>query len=167
MKTRQELIATVEALAAGAREPARHTHIECNCADLAHRRDDYDQGCFCPDCAAAAAVALGYPATDTEPEGEGADDRPCWCERCDRLITLRSTPDRAWGITPDGALEELKHYEAGLGFERGEPRTPDQWQDFLLLVDSIADEHLPRVEAVIQRQADRATGENMAAKEQG
>ena len=53
MKTRQELIATVEALAAGAREPARHTHIECNCADHAHRRDDYDQGCFCPDCAAS------------------------------------------------------------------------------------------------------------------
>jgi hypothetical protein len=150
---RAELIAIVESRAVGAREPARHTHIECHCPGLVHRRDDYDKGCFCPACASAAAVNLGYPATDTKPENEGPDDSPRRCETCDRLITLRSTLDLEWGITPDGALEELEHYETGLGFERGEPQTPDQWQDFLLVVDSIADEHMPRVEAVAQRQS--------------
>lgn len=148
---RKTMTAIVEARAVGARSAARHTHIECNCDDGAHRRSDYDEGCFCPECAVAAAVALGYPPSDTEPEHEGADDSPRWCDTCDRLITLRNTPDLEWGITPDGALEALEHYETGLGFQRGEPQTPEQWQDFLLLVDSIASEHLPRVEAVIRR----------------
>lgn len=148
--TRDELIKVVEGFAVGARAAARHTHIECNCSNLAHRRDDYDQGCFCPECASAAAVALGYPSTDTESEVEGADDQPRWCEGCGRLITLRSTPDLEWGITADGALEALEHFETGLGFERGEPNTPDTWLVFLLLVDSIDGEHLPRVEAIVR-----------------
>jgi hypothetical protein len=151
--TRSELTAMVEARAVGAQEAVRHTHIECNCPDLAHRRSDFDEGCFCPDCAIAAAVALGYPPTDTEPEKEGPDDGPQWCENCGRLITLRSTPDLPWGITAEGALAELEHYETGLGFKRGEPRTPDHWRNFLLVVDAIAEEHLPRVEAVIEKRA--------------
>jgi hypothetical protein len=149
--TREEMIAIVTARMAGSQEPARHTHIECNCDDLAHRRDDYDVGCFCPDCAAKAAVELGYPPTDVKPENEGPDDNPQWCDDCGRLITLRDAEWLAWGITSAGALEELEHYESGLGFERGEPKTPDDWRGFLLLVDSIADEHLPRVRAVIER----------------
>ena len=156
-RTRLELVAAVEKLAAGSREPARHTHIECNCAGRVHRREDYDQGCFCPDCAAATAVELGYPATDTESEVEGTDDSPQWCEKCGRLITLRDAPDLPWGITPEGALDELEHFESGLGFTRGEPSTPDDWREFLLTVDAIDDEHLPRVDAVIRRQSERAT----------
>lgn len=151
LATRQDLIAIVEERAAGAPEAARHTHIECRCPDGDHRREDYDEGCFCPACAADAAVELGYPATDTLGEVEGPDDCPKWCEKCDRLITLRDSPDLAWGITPDGALEELEHYESGLGFERGEPKTPDDWRVFLLLVDSIDEQHLPRVARVIAR----------------
>jgi hypothetical protein len=110
-----------------------------------------EDNCFCPPCAAVVAVERGYAPTDTSPEAEGADDQPNWCQRCGRLITLRSTADLEWGITPDGALEELEHFETGLGADRGEPNTPDTWLDFLLLVDSIAEEHLPRVEAVIMR----------------
>lgn len=163
MATRAEMITIVEQLAVDSQEPARHTHIECRCEDRAHRRGDYEQGCFCPDCAAAAAVKLGYPATDTEPERDGPDDAPQWCEECGRLITLRSTPDLPWGITVDGALEELEHFESGLGFEKGEPRTPDDWQVFLLLLDSISEEHLGRVESVIKR----ATGTAQSAPEKG
>ncbi len=149
--TRKELVKAVSERMAGSPEASRHTHLECWCPDREHRRDDYDHGCFCPACAAKEAVRLGYPDTDTEPETEGADDGPQWCERCGCLITLRSTPDEEWGITPDGALEELEHYETGLGFQKGEPKTPGDWRVFLLLVDSIADEHLPRVERVVLR----------------
>lgn len=149
--TREELIAIVTERMAGSQPAARHTHIECWCPDRAHRREDYDEGCYCPDCAAKAAVALGYPATDTELETEGPDDGPRWCQECGRLITLRDDPERPWGITSDGALEELVHYESGLGAERGEPKTPDDWRVFLLCVDAIAEEHLPRVEAVVAR----------------
>lgn len=152
MLTRAEMNEIVERRATGSQEPARHTHIECWCDGHIHRRDDYDPGCFCPDCAARAAVKLGYPATDTEPEREGPDDSPQWCEECGRLITLRSTPDLSWGITSDGALEELEHFESGLGFERGEPKTPDDWRVFQLIVDVIAEKHLSRVEAVIMRE---------------
>lgn len=74
--TREEMIAIVSERMAGSQEAARHTHIECFCPDRKHRRDDYDEGCFCPDCAAKAAVDLGYPATDTQPEAEGPDDSP-------------------------------------------------------------------------------------------
>lgn len=148
---RQQLVAIVEALAEGSQEPARHTHIECNCPNLVHRTDEFEQGCFCPDCASAEAVKRGLDSEDTEPENEGPDDRPQWCEDCGRLITLRTTPDLLWGISPDGALEELEHYESGLGFEKGEPKTPDDWRVFLLLVDAIDAEHLRRVEAVIKR----------------
>lgn len=151
--TREEMVAIVSERMAGSQEAARHTHIECFCRGRVHRRDDYDEGCFCPDCAAKAAVDLGYPATDTEPETEGPDDGPRWCQTCGRLITLRDTSDLAWGITPDGALEELQHYESGLGFEKGEPKTPDGWRVFLLCVDAIAEEHLPRVERVIASRA--------------
>jgi len=148
---REEIQAYVAERMAGSQEAARHTHIECWCPDLEHRRDTYDGGCYCPACAAKAAAALGYPETDTEPEHEGPDDTPRWCDTCDRLITLRSTPDIEWGITADGALEELEHYETGLGFERGEPKTPDDWRVFMLLVDAIEEEHLPRVVAVIEQ----------------
>jgi hypothetical protein len=147
------MVAIVVARTAGAKQPMRHTHIECWCPDREHRRDDYDEGCFCPPCASEAAVALGYPATDAEPEAEGADDGPRFCQTCDRLITLRSTDDIEWGVTLDGALDELAHYETGLGFERGEPKTPEDWQVFLLMVDAIAEEHLPRVEAIIMARA--------------
>jgi hypothetical protein len=152
-KHRAALVAIVVERMAGSQEPGRHTHIECNCDDRDHRRDIYDDGCFCPECAALGAVALGYPPTDTEPEKEGPDDSPQRCETCGRLITLRNTEDLEWGVTPDGALEELQHFETGLGFKRGEPKTPDDWRLFLLCVDAIADEHLPRVAAVIARSA--------------
>lgn len=148
---RSALIQAVEAKAVGSPEAQPHTHIECFCDGHIHRRDDYDDGCFCPPCAAAHAVSLGYPATDTEPETEGPDDTPQWCEKCGCLITLRSTPDEEWGITPAGALEELEHYETGLGFQKGEPKTPTDWRVFLLLVDSIADEYLPRVARIVNR----------------
>ena len=151
---RSSLIAVVEKLAAGAREPARHTHVECCCPDQEHVSLEPTEGCcFCPDCAAAEAIALGMPATDTRHEAEGADDRPEWCAKCGRLITLRSSDDIAWGVSPDGALEELEHFETGLGFERGEPKTPDDWMVFLLMVDTIAEEHLPRVEALVRLRA--------------
>ena len=147
---RRHLVTIAEAQAVGSREPAQHTHIECFCQGYVHRRDDYDEGCFCPECAAEHAVKLGYPSTDTRPENEGPDDSPQWCEECDVLITLRSSPDLDWGISPRGALEELEYYEKpGLGFDRGEPSTPDQWQVFLLVIDSIADEYLPRVVDVV------------------
>lgn len=148
---RQRLVAIVEKLAEGAREPARHTHIECNCPGLVHRKDEFEQGCYCPECASKEAVKRGLDTEDTEPENEGPDDNPQWCENCGRLITLRTKPDLLWGISPAGALEELKHFETGLGAENGEPKTPDDWQVFLLLVDSIDEAHLRRVGAVIKR----------------
>lgn len=149
--TRAELVAIVTERMAGSKPAARHTHIECRCSDLAHRREEHETGCFCPACAAKEAKARGLLRTDTEPEAEGPDDRPQWCEKCGRLITLRDSDDLAWGITADGALEELEHFETGLGAKRGEPKTPDDWRVFLLCVDAIDEEHLLRVEAVMRR----------------
>ncbi len=148
---RSELIAIIERRALGATPAAWHTHIECFCNDPEHHGDMDDSGCFCPNCASEAAVKRGFDAEDIVPENEGPDDNTQWCEECGRLITLRSTPDLDWGISADGALEELEHFESGLGFERGEPKTPDDWQVFLLIVDSIDEEHLPRVEAIVRR----------------
>lgn len=148
---RQRLAETVEKLAEGSKEAARHTHIECNCTGLIHRTDGFEEGCFCPECASEEAIARGLDAEDTEPDGEGPDDNPKWCFKCDRLITLRTTPEVLWGLTPNGALEELGHFETGLGAQKGEPKTPDDWRVFLLLVDSIDEIHLRRVEAVIKR----------------
>jgi hypothetical protein len=148
---RERLTEIVEKLAEGSQEPAHHTHIECNCPGLVHRTDEFEEGCFCPECASEEAVKRGLDAEDIELENEGPDDNPKWCQNCDRLITLRTTPDLLWGITPEGALEELEHFETGLGAEKGEPKTPDDWRVFLLLVDSIDETHLRRVEAVINR----------------
>jgi hypothetical protein len=138
--TREQMIAIVEAHAAGSQEPAQHTHIECNCDDLAHRRDDYDQGCFCPDCAAEAAVKLGYPPTDVEPEAEGPDDSPQWCENCGHPLTTE--------ITVAGALDELAHWESS---DNAILVQPYLWRELMLCVVAIADEHLPRVRAIIER----------------
>ncbi len=137
---RANLLFIVKARAAGAPPAQPHTHIECFCYDHIHRRDDYDDGCFCPACASKAAVALGYPPTDITEDVEtpwDGDDLPRWCETCGVLISTL--------ITPDGALEELDEYER-------RPRTsPEEWRDFALCVENIADEYLPRVEAVVER----------------
>lgn len=145
---RQKLVALAEAQAVGSQEPARHTHIDCRCGNDDHL-DLSDQGCYCPMCAIYEAVRRGFDANDVKPENEGPDDNPQWCENCGALITLRDDEWLRWGISPDGAEEELEHYETGLGFERGEPSTPDHWRVLLLVIDSIADEHLARVEAVV------------------
>ena len=142
---REELVVVAERRSRRARKAMRHTHIECFCDDRRHRRDNYDHGCFCPPCARKAAVKLGYPATDIEPEHEGPDDSPQFCQTCDRLITLRTTPSLEWGITPDGAQEELKHWE------KTRPTAPGDWLCVLLMLDSLAEEFLPRAEAVIVR----------------
>lgn len=148
---RQKLVAIAEAQSVGSREPARHTHIGCRCGNNDHL-DLSDQGCFCPPCAVYEAARRGFDANDVEPENEGPDDSPQWCEDCNVLITLRNAPDLDWGISQDGAEEELEHYEpGGLGFDRGEPSTPDHWRVLLLVIDSIADEHLVRVEAVVSK----------------
>lgn len=148
---RRQLINIAKRLARGSQPAARHTHIECFCPGYVHRRDDYDIGCFCPECASKAAVKLGYPPTDVEPEKEGTDDSPQWCEDCGRLITLRDSKVLIWGISANGALEALEHYESEFALKKGEPKTPDDWRRFLLLVDAIEEEHLPRVEAVVRR----------------
>lgn len=163
MMTREELAAIVVTRMFGSAEPAHHTHIECQCPGGVHRADQPDEGCFCPECAAKEAVRRGFNAKDIEPESEGPEDNPSWCESCGRLITLRTTPELLWGITPRGALEELEHFESGLGAERGEPKTPDDWRLFLLLVDNIDEEHLPRVEALLWARPSPVTIERIAA----
>ena len=147
---RERIVTVVAERMAGSQEPARHTHIECHCPDRKHRRDDEGECCFCPDCASKFAILLGFPATDTAPENEGPDDTPCRCVTCNRLITLHNTPEVRWGITAAGAEQELEHWETGLGASRGGPRNPDEWREFMLMVEAIRDVHLPRVEALIR-----------------
>lgn len=150
--TREEMVAVVTERMAGSPEPQPHTHIECFCPGFIHRRDDYDEGCFCPGCAAKAAVALGYPPTDIEHDnpmgctGEGdVDDAVRWCETCGALISAE--------ITKVAAEEELPHWEAAPHVERngGPPTTPTHWREFLLMVKAIDASLLPRVEAIIGR----------------
>jgi hypothetical protein len=138
-KLRTALMAVVAERMAASSEAAQHTHIECHCADHVHRTDNFEQGCFCPGCASAEAVARGLASGDTEPDGDGPDDNPQWCEKCGRLITAE--------ITSDGALEELVHWQGDLPSARLD--RPERWREFMLCVAAISEEHLPRVAALI------------------
>ena len=144
---RAAIVAVVEEQMAGSKEAAVHTHIECFCPGHIHRKDDYDPGCFCPDCAADAAEALGYPRTDIEPDWKDPDDAqeddgPRWCETCGRLISIV--------ISDDGAEDELLHWETSTA-PGGPPKDADDWRVFLLAVKAIKREHLPGVALVIER----------------
>lgn len=118
--TRDVIRTEVARRMADSKPAQQHTHIECWCPDRKHRRNVYDTGCFCPSCASKAAVALGYPATDTDSEAEGPDDSPQFCEDCGVLITTE-------GITADGIDEELTHW-----MKQGGPKTASDWREFHL-----------------------------------
>lgn len=119
--TRDVIRAEVARRMAGSKSAQQHTHIECNCPDLKHRRAEYDIGCFCPSCASKAAVKLGYPATDTSPEAPGEDDNLQFCQDCGALITTE-------GLTADGINEELDHWRAN----PKRPQSADEWLEFSL-----------------------------------
>lgn len=151
--TREEMIAVVTARMAGSPEAQPHTHIECFCPGFIHRRDDYDEGCFCPGCAAKAAVALGYPPTDIEHDnpwgctGEGdVDDAVRWCETCGALMSAE--------INEDAAEDELLHWETPRETTEtrcgGPPSTAVEWREFLLTVKAIDSSLLPRAWAIIE-----------------
>lgn len=145
--TKADLIAIVATRAEGSPEVAQHTHIECHCPGHVHRKENYEQGCFCPECASAQAVKLGLAASDTESEVDDPDDGPRWCEECGRLISM--------AITADGAVEEMEHWEAsGPKDPSGEayggpPRSPEDWRVFMLCLVAIPDEHLSRVARIV------------------
>ncbi len=139
--TRAEMIAIVTHHMAGSPEAAQHTHIECRCwPDHVHRKDTYEQGCFCPECASLEAVERGLVAEDTEPERDGPNDGPRWCERCGRLLTTE--------ITSDGAEEELAHWESD--YPSAALNCAKHWREFMLCVVAIPEEHLPRVAKLVE-----------------
>jgi hypothetical protein len=137
---RQCLINVVAQRMAGSPEAAQHTHVECHCNTRGHRTDKFEEGCYCPECAVKEAVARGLDERDTEPEADGPDDSPQWCDRCDRLITTE--------ITAVGARDELNHWESGEPGTRLDSQA--KWREFMLCVQAIHDEHLPRVDRLVR-----------------
>lgn len=161
MLTREEIIAVITERMRFSAPAAQHTHIECNCPGLVHQVGEYKtkywEGCYCQGCASKEAVKRGLAATDTQPEVERPDDRPQWCEDCGALITS--------DITPTGALEELDEHWLGSfpELESAHLRTPDRWREFLLCAEAIAEEHLPRLEALLWSRPSPVSIERIAA----
>lgn len=139
--SRKPILAFIRARMQGARPWARHTLIECFCPGYIHRKDEYEEGSFCPRCARAEAVKRGLDENDTKPENEGPDDHIVRCDSCDRRLSL--------SLTRYGAARELTHWESSEAYESALLNSPDRWRDFYMCAKYVSRKNLPRVVAIL------------------
>jgi hypothetical protein len=136
--TRDQMKTIVAERARGAREAVDPCRVFDKDGTYLYFNDDANDLDMCLACA-EKLLERREIETDRLVEMEGDEsDTLHFCGGCGAPI------DEA--LTRSGAADELEHWE-----DHGLPSTPDDWSEFLRMVNGLDEALLPRVDALLQR----------------